>query len=249
MSNYTITLKRISEVYDVETLLSWFSDYDLQDYLTADQIQEITNAGIWSKEKLSQMIFEHYYLREIAFETPEMFRHFAKVKLQEIMGNYLPIIYTTSLNYNPLVNETFSESEQLYKSKSDVKNSTINASTSSTGQNASTSSSSSSGLVVNSDTPQGQISKQGILQGDYASSTQANENESSISDTTATNTSGSSQNQEATTNTGNENYTKTKSGFDLKMTKSDLIANYRKNIYNVNEKIIEDLNSLFFAIF
>ena len=172
-----------------------------------------------------------------------------KLNFKKLCGNYLPIIYTTSINYNPLINETFSESEQLYKSKSEVKNSTINASTSSTGQNASTSSSSSSGLIVNSDTPQGQISKQGILQGDYASSTQANENESSISDTTATNTSGSSQNQEATTNTGNENYTKTKSGFDLKMTKSDLIANYRKNIYNVNEKIIEDLNSLFFALF
>ena len=131
MSTYTITLKRISEVYDVETVLSWFSDYDLQDYLTADQIQTITDLNIWSKEKLAQMIFEHYYLREIAFETPEMFRHYAKVKLQEIMGEYLPLIFSSSLEINPFSNETFSESEQLYKSKSDTKNSTINASTSS----------------------------------------------------------------------------------------------------------------------
>ena len=249
MSKYTITLKRISEVYDVETILSWFTDYDLTDYLTSAQIQEITSAGIWTKDKLAQMIFEHYYLREIAFETPEMFRHYTKVKMQEIMGRYLPIIYSNSFSYNPLLNETFSESEQLYKSKSDVKNSTINSSSQATGQNASTSSSSNSGLIVNSDTPQGQISKQDILAGSYASSTQASENETSISDTTATNTSGSSTNQEATTNTGNENYTKSKSGFDLKMTKADLIANYRKNIYNVNEKIIEELNSLFFALY
>ena len=249
MSTYTITLKRISEVYDVETVLSWFSDYDLQDYLTADQIQTITDLNIWSKEKLAQMIFEHYYLREIAFETPEMFRHYAKVKLQEIMGEYLPLIFSSSLEINPFSNETFSESEQLYKSKSDTKNSTINASTSSTGQNASTSSSSNSGLIINSDTPQGQISKENILNGSYATSTQANEGSNSITDTTATNTSGSSQNQEATVNTGNENYTKTKSGFDLKMTKADLILNYRKIIMNVNQRIIEDLNSLFFALF
>lgn len=93
MSNYTITLKRISEVYDVESVLSWFEDYDFQDYLTYEQIQTIADLNIWSKRKLAQMIFEHYYLREIAFETPEMFRHYAKVKMQEIMrkisSNYL----------------------------------------------------------------------------------------------------------------------------------------------------------------
>lgn len=249
MSKYTITLKRISEVYDVSTILGWFQDYDIDDYLTPTQWQAIADADMWTKSKLAQMIFDHYYLREIAFETPEMFRHYAKVKMQEIMGRYLPIIYANTITYNPLQNETFSETEQLYKSKSDVKNSTINSSSQSTGQNASTSSSSNSGLVVNSDTPQGQISKQDILAGSYASSTSANESETSISDTTATNTSGSSSNQEATTNTGNENYTKSKSGFDLKMTKADLIANYRKNIYNVNEKIIEELNSLFFALY
>lgn len=85
MSSYTITLKRISEVYDVETILSWFTDYDIEDYLLPSQIEVVESAGIWTKAKLSQMIFEHYYLREIAFETPEMFRHFAKVKMQEIM--------------------------------------------------------------------------------------------------------------------------------------------------------------------
>lgn len=90
MSNYTITLKRCSEVYSKEEVISWFTNYDLRNYLTEEQITELigmTPLGIyaWSKERLAEMIFEHYYLREIAYETPEMFRHFSKVKMQEIM--------------------------------------------------------------------------------------------------------------------------------------------------------------------
>lgn len=85
MSDYTITLKRISEVYSKNDVLSWFQDYELSDYLSSNEIQVITDINIWSKEKLANMIFEHYYLREIAFETPEMFRHYSKVKLQEVM--------------------------------------------------------------------------------------------------------------------------------------------------------------------
>ena len=93
MSDYTITLKRISEVYSKEDVLLWFQDYDEEDYLTSEEIAQINETNLWNKEKLANMIFEHYYLREIAFETPEMFRHFTKVKLQEIMrkisSNYI----------------------------------------------------------------------------------------------------------------------------------------------------------------
>jgi hypothetical protein len=90
MSDYTITLKRCSEVYSRDEVLSWFTNYDLNNYLTQQQIKELTGLDLfgengWTKEKLALMIFEHYYLREIAYETPEMFRHFAKVKMQEIM--------------------------------------------------------------------------------------------------------------------------------------------------------------------
>ena len=90
MSDYTITLKRCSEVYSKPEVLSWFTNYDLHNYLSQQQINELTGLGIfgtdgWTKEYLAEMIFEHYYLREIAYETPEMFRHYSKVKMQEIM--------------------------------------------------------------------------------------------------------------------------------------------------------------------
>lgn len=85
MSDYTITLKRCSEVYSKDEVLSWFKDYSPSNYLNAEQLEVINNSNVWNKDNLALMIFEHYYLREIAFETPEMFRHYAKVKMQEIM--------------------------------------------------------------------------------------------------------------------------------------------------------------------
>lgn len=113
----------------------------------------------------------------------------------------------------------------------------------------------------------GQISKQQILQGNYASSTSANESESEIQDFTHSTSSNSlsnserkSQNENITQNiNGNRNssdnsneleeYTKIREGYDFKETKSKLIAEYRKNIVNIYERIIEDLNSLFFALY
>ena len=83
MSSYTITLKRCSEVYSKPEVISWFSNYNISDYLTSEQQNLLLQT--WNKEKLAEMIFEHYYLREIAFETPEMIRHYSKVKMQEIL--------------------------------------------------------------------------------------------------------------------------------------------------------------------
>lgn len=90
MSDYTITLKRCSEIYGKDEILSWFKNYDELNYISYDEYTQITKADIFgnvpfSKDFLARLIFEHYYLREIAYETPEMFRHYAKVKLQEIM--------------------------------------------------------------------------------------------------------------------------------------------------------------------
>lgn len=113
----------------------------------------------------------------------------------------------------------------------------------------------------------GQISKQQILQGNYASSTSANESDSEIQDfTNSTSNNTLSNNERKTGNetlagTNNleksnnrnsneyEEYSRIKEGFDFKETKSKLIAEYRKNIINIYERIIEDLNSLFFALY
>lgn len=87
MSNYTITLKRVCDVYGEQNVLNWFKSYNLYDYLTIDEVSTIGYLKVFSMDTLAKMILNHYYFREIAFETPEMFKHFAITKLREIMRN------------------------------------------------------------------------------------------------------------------------------------------------------------------
>lgn len=146
-------------------------------------------------------------------------------------------------------NETINIKDVFSKENTDSRITTNSGTSQTSGNSSSSSSSNSSGLQVNSDTPQGQISKETILGGTYASQTSASENETAISDSTASSSSNVLTNTENLSNVSDEASTRTKSGYDLKMTKSDLIANYRKNIINIYNEIIEDLNSLFFALF
>lgn len=162
MSKYTVELRRIIESRGEEEVLSWFMDYELTDYLTQEEINVIMERGTWSKEKLAHKILDHYFMREIGFETVGLFKHQAKVAMQEIMEEKLPLIYSSAIKYDPLVNVDFTEEY--------------------TGQNAGNSTSNSNGLTVASDTPQGEIRKSEILAGKYATSTSATD----MDDTTAT---------------------------------------------------------------
>lgn len=220
MAKYTIQLKNVIDIYGEDTVKGWFSDYELSDYLTDEEIAVIADRGIWSKDKLSQAILDHYYMYEIGFETPALFAHQAKVLMRELMEEKAPLIYSAAIKYDPLVNVDYTES---YEGES-------------SGTNNSTSSSTGSGLTVNSDTPQGQISKSAILSGSYASSTGANETENSIEDESS--------------NTGSQSYSKrVKGNSGVSATAQKMIQQYRDNIIMINRDIIKDMNSLFMAIY
>ena len=231
MAKYTFELRELFEpikfnppIYSRQEVEDFFKDYELSDYLTQEQIDVINNAGIWSKDKLARKIVDHYYMRESGLETIGLFKHYAKVKMQEIMEENLPLIYSASIQYDPLVNVDYTE--------------TFNRNADNTGESNSTSSNLSSGLVVGSNTPQGQISKAGILQGDYASSTSANENEANITDKTTT---------EGNTK---ENYTKNvKGNSGVSATAQKMVEQYRENIIAIDRKIIKELNILFMGLY
>lgn len=231
MSKYTFELRELFEpikfnppLFTRNEVEGFFKDYELTDYLTTEQIEVITENGVWSKDKLARKIVDHYYMRESGLETIGLFRHYAKVLMQELMEEYLPLIYSASIQYNPLINVDYTE--------------TFNRSADNTGESNSTSNNSASGLVVSSNTPQGQISKQSILNGNYASSTSANENESSITDTTTTE--------------GNitETYSKNVRGNSgVSATSQKMILQYRENIIAIDRKIIQELNILFMGLY
>ena len=85
MATYTIELRKVCDLYGRDEVEKWFKSYNLQDYLTQEQIQVLQTENIWTKDKLAKMIVDHYFMREIGFETPALFRHYAKVTMQEIM--------------------------------------------------------------------------------------------------------------------------------------------------------------------
>ena len=228
MARYTVQLRKVIETVGEDHVLKWFQDYYLTNYLTFEEIKVITDAGTWSPARLARKILDHYYMHEIGSETVALFKHRVKVAMQEIMEEKLPLIYSASLKYNPLTNVNYTET---YTGD----NTSNNTSSSNT-----TATSKSSGLTVNSDTPQGQINKQAILGGSYASSTSAND----IDDTANTVSRGLSNGSVTQT------YTKHYEGNQgISATYQRMVQQYRENIRAIDREIIEDLRDLFMIIY
>lgn len=220
MSKYTMEIRELVSTFGEDEVKGWFSQYELSDYLTPEEIQVIEDKGVWSKDQLNKRIIDHFYTREIGSDAIGQWMLFVKDKMNEIMETYAPIIYSASIKYDPLVNVNYSETYA--------------------GNNASQSNSNSqskgSGLTVNSDTPQGQISKENILSGSYASSTGANDTENNISD--------NSNSQ------GQENYVKTiKGNSGVSATSQAMIKQYRDVIRAINTEIVYELEPLFMGIY
>lgn len=220
MAKYTMEIRELISTFGEDEIKSYFMDYDLSDYLTPEEIQVINDRGVWSKEQLAQRIIEHYYTREIGTDAIGQFILFAKDKMREVMETYAPLIYSSAIKFDPLVNVDWAET---YTGNTD---STSNSTSNSTG----------SGLTVNSDTPQGQISKSAILSGSYASSTGANETENNVRDNS--------------TNNGRQTYTKTMKGNSgVSATAQALIQQYRDYIRALNTEIVYELEPLFMGIY
>ena len=212
MAIYSITLRELVETYGKKEVKKWFTNYDLNDYLTGEEIAVIAKRGTWSKDKLAEKIIDHYYMEEIGFETPALFKHQVKVAMQEIMEEKLPLIYSASIKYDPLVNVDYTETYE--------RNSSGN------------STSSSDGLNIHSDTPQGRVNKSEVLSGTYATTTDGNE----LSDKTYT--------------SGREDYTKKiKGNSGVSATAQKMVQQYRENIIMIDRDIINNLASLFMAIY
>ena len=220
MAKYTMELRELISTFGKDEVKGWFSDYELSEFLTPEEIQVIEDRGTWNKDMLADRIIDHYFTREIGTDAIGQFILFAKDKMKEVMETYAPLIYSAAIKYDPLVNVDYTETY------SGTSGSTSNSKSSSKG----------SGLTVNSDTPQGQISKNAILQGQYASSTGANETENSVDDTS--------------TNNGTQDYNKrVKGNSGVSATAQKMIVQYRENIRALNTEIIYELEPLFMGLY
>lgn len=220
MSKYTYDIRELCDTFGREEVKSWFCQYELTDFISYDQAMVVNDKGLWSKDKLAERIIDHYFTREIGTDAIGQFMLFAKDKMNEIMETYAPLIYSSSIKYDPLVNVDFVESYEGANASSSKSNSSSNG----------------SGLTVNSDTPQGQINKNAILQGQYASSTGANETVNNVNDTS--------------TNEGNQTYTKrVKGNSGVSATAQALIKQYREYIRALDTEIVYELEPLFMGLY
>lgn len=212
MATYTVQLRKVIETLGRDEVKSWFMDYDLSHYLTPDEIAVIEARGTWTKDRLADMILDHYYMREIGAETVALFKHYAKRAMCEIMEEKLPLIYSAAIKYDPLVNVDYTESYS--------------------GASSGNSTGISNGVTLNSDTPQGKVSKADVLKGEYVSSTTGNE----VTDNNTT--------------SGSEEYTKkVKGNSGVSATAQRMVQQYRDNIIMINRDIIEDLADIFMVIY
>lgn len=224
MAKYTMELRTVINIVGREEVENWFKDYELSDYLSEKEINTIYERGTWNKDQLAKRIVDTYYMREIGFETIGLFKHYVMVTMEEIMESKLPLIYSMSIKYDPLVNVDYTETY-----KRDFTNDTESKDSTNTN---------SSGLTVTSDTPQGQISKAQILAGNYASNTSAGESEALTNGISSGNS------------TIDENYTKNvKGNSGVSATAQKMIVQYRENIRAVNLEIIKELNTLFMGLY
>lgn len=236
MAKYTMEIRELISTFGEDEVKSWFSQYELSDYLTQEQIDVINEKGVWSKEQLETRIINHFYTREIGTDAIGQFIMFAKDKMAEIMETYVPLIYTASIKFDPLVNVDFTETYSGATSNSENGTTSGNSTSSSTTNN--------SGLTVNSDTPQGQISKSAILGGSYASSTGANESTGSVNDTSSNSGTSSSN------GSGTQNYTKrTKGNSGVSATAQKMIEQTRDIIRAINTEIVYELEPLFMGLY
>lgn len=232
MSRYTIELRYLIE-----------GNYDLglKDYPIFDESY---------REQLNNKIIQHYYFREIGFETEALFKNRLNQKMNEIMPYYNQMYESSKLVIDPLstidLEEVFSK-----KSKSTGEGT---SSTSGTGNNTSNFNSTDTtdyGKVSKfSDIAQAQTTPNEILNDKYLTSATVDDGQDKNTNT-GTNT---SQTESTTTGTStdkrnlDEDTTLTRKGNNGTASESELLNMYRETFLNIDMMIIEDLDELFLGI-
>ena len=160
------------------------------------------------------------------------------------MEEKLPLIYSSAIKYDPLINVDFTETFERSQDGT-LQN---NASTSSNSNASSNGSSSSSDLGIDNKTPQQRITKQNLESGAYASEVTQGESNSNTNSSTNITDNTTTQNNNISSN--NEEYVKKiKGNSGVSATAQKMIEQYRQNIIAIDKQIIEELNTLFMGLY
>lgn len=232
MSRYTIELRYLIE-----------GNYDL----------ELKNYPIFDesyREQLNNKIIQHYYFREIGFETEALFKNRLNQKMNEIMPYYNQMYESSKLKIDPL---STIDLEEVFSRKSKTTGEGT-SSTSGTGNNTnnfnSTDTTDYGKISKFSDIAQAQTTPNEILNDKYLTSATVDDGQDKNTNT-GTNT---SQTESTTSGTStdernlDEDTTLTRKGNNGTASESELLNMYRETFLNIDMMIIDDLDELFLGI-
>lgn len=232
MSRYTIELRYLIE-----------GNYDLglKDYPIFDESY---------REQLNNKIIQHYYFREIGFETEALFKNRLNQKMNEIMPYYNQMYESSKLKIDPL---STIDLEEVFSRKSKTTGEGT-SSTSGTGNNTnnfnSTDTTEYGKISKFSDIAQAQTTPNEILNDKYLTSATVDDGQDKNTNT-GTNT---SQTESTTSGTStdernlDEDTTLTRKGNNGTASESELLNMYRETFLNIDMMIIDDLDELFLGI-
>ena len=232
MSRYTIELRYLIE-----------GNYDLglKNYPIFDESY---------REQLNNKIIQHYYFREIGFETEALFKNRLNQKMNEIMPYYNQMYESSKLKIDPL---STIDLEEVFSRKSKTTGEGT-SSTSGTGNNTNNFNSADTtnyGKISKfSDIAQAQTTPNEILNDKYLTSATVDDGQDKNTNT-GTNT---SQTESTTSGTStdernlDEDTTLTRKGNNGTASESELLNMYRETFLNIDMMIIDDLDELFLGI-
>lgn len=199
------------------------------------------------RASLNAKIVEHYYFREIAFETVALFVRFLNRKMNEIMPYYNQLYQSALLKITPLTRLDYTED---YK-KQGASNSKGNVNTDTT-QNQTGSQTDKTGANtkdVFSDTPQGLLAIGDVSGEIYASSANFGSSDTNLTSKTSQDASSNSAMNSTQTLNSTENYLKTIMGNNASRTDAEMLLEYRQTFLNIDMMVIEELSQLFFNLY
>lgn len=204
-ASYTMTLRQVCASYDI----------GLMDYPIFDEGYRLG---------LNQKIKDHFWLREIGQETPDLFIFMLNRRMREIMPYFNELYRSTRFRYDPMTNVDMSS-----LSTGTMSSNGTNSATSSDQNTASNKSRS-----VNSDFPQTMLE----TEQDYA--TGANDT-TAQADGASTSTSSDTSNNQGTNESQNATTGRQGSG-------AQLIMEFRAAILNIDMDVIAGLDDLFMLL-
>lgn len=201
MAKYTI---------NVFTLIENNFDFGLDDYPIFDEAY---------RPILNKSILDYYFMYEIGFETPFLFRHYLRTKMNLIMPKFNALFEAqTQILADPLGNVNLKETlgRKIANEAKNVSNSTGN------------------NKNLYQDTPQGNLAQTDIENQKWATNLTLNQNQINDNSTSTGNTT--------------ENYTKQLIGNNGRKYNVEIYQKLVSGFESVNQQIINELGDLFMGV-